>query len=521
MLLTRVSTTEQKDSGYSLRQQKDLLMGYCKTHNIQVLECIEEDFTGTTLERPQIKRLRQLVALKSVDLVLFHKWDRFSRKTSAGLVEIEKIRSKGVEINAIAEHIDFSVPQQKIMLFMYLGLGEVENEVRSQRTKNGIIGALKEGRHVNKAPIGYLNAKDPNNTSKPLIIPCSEKAPLIKAIFKEYATGLYSQESLRKKYQKLGINRSKSQFSNMLSNVIYIGKVVVPEHDDVPEEIRDALHEPIVNPVTFFKVQEIKNKKANFRIDSTKVSKHEEQLPLRGGILRCSKCGSNLTGSRSRSGNGNRNWHYYYHCSSNKGCRERFRVDLAHSELEKILTSLEPSEEVVELFKEILVEKYKANQTSKSNVLKKLKREKTAMEEKMDNLIEKFVEEDIDKQAYDRLRNKYSDEIKKIVVSIDEHSDFQKDINLYVDFGIQLLTSLNIFYRKANTEIKRKIIGSIFSEKLVFENAKYRTVKFNSAVGLIFKIINELRGDDGKIRQSISGLSYSVAPTGIEPVSIV
>lgn len=200
--------------------------------------------------------------------MLFHKWDRFSRKTSQGLVEIENIQSKGVEINAIAEYIDFKVPQQRMMLFMYLGLGEVENAVRSQRTKNGIIGALKEGRHVNKAPIGYINGKDPNNPSKPLIQPCPEKAPLIEAIFKEYATGLYSQESLRKKYHKLGINRTKSQFSNLLSNIKYVGKIIVPENNGDPMKIIDALHEAIIVPVTFHKVQQIKNNKANARINT-------------------------------------------------------------------------------------------------------------------------------------------------------------------------------------------------------------------------------------------------------------
>lgn len=103
--------------------------------------------------------------------------------------------------------------------------GKVENKKRWERTRNGIIGALKEGRHVNHAPIGYINARDPKNGNKPLIQPCPKKALLIKRIFEEYATGNYSQEAVRKKYYKLGIKRSKSQFSHLLSNILYTGKL--------------------------------------------------------------------------------------------------------------------------------------------------------------------------------------------------------------------------------------------------------------------------------------------------------
>lgn len=516
VLLSRVSTSDQKDNGYSLPQQKDLLLEYCDKFNINVIEHIEEDYTGTTLDRPQIKRLRKLISSKTVDLVLFHKWDRFSRKTSQGLIEVENIQSKGVEINAIAEYINFDVPQQKMMLFIYLGIGEVENAVRSQRTKNGIIGALKEGRHVNRAPIGYVNGKDPYNPSKPLIQPCPEKAPLIKAIFKEYATALYSQESLRKKYQKLGITRSKSQFSNLLSNIIYTGKIIVPENNGEATKIVDALHEAIIDPATYYQVQKIKSNKTNVRINTTKSSKHEDKLPLRGGILKCSKCGNNLTGSPSKSRNGN--YHYYYHCNSRKGCKERFKVELAHDELEKILTSLKPPKEVSQLFKEILIDEFKSSKLSRINIIENLQRQKALTEERLDNLTEKFAEGSIDRESYNRLKNKYTKHIRDSIIEIQENSDFKKDIDLYVDFGIQLLTRLSFFYQKATTKIKRKIIGSIFSEKLVFENEKYRTTKMNEAITLIFNNNKGLQNDKHKKRHAISSVSYSVAGTGLQHV---
>ena len=55
----------------------------------------------------------------------------------------------------------------------------------------------------------------------------------------------------------------------------------------------------------------------------------------------------------------------------------------------------------------------------------------------------------------------------------------------YCRWGQTLLTHLPIFYEKASTAVKKKILGSIFTGKLVFENGNYRTTGLNEAVALI------------------------------------
>ena len=518
VLYSRVSTTDQKDNGYSLPQQKEILSKFCSNYNIKILEYFEEDYTGTTLKRPAYTRLKAFVSKNKVDLILVHKWDRFTRSTPNGLIEIEAMQNNGIEINAIAEPIDFSIPQQKIMLHMYIGLGEVENDIRSQRTKNGIIGALKEGRYVNRAPIGYLNGKDPNNSSKPLLKPCPVKSKLIEQIFQDYSTGLYSQEYLRKKYYYKGIKRSKSQFSNLLSNLIYNGKILIPEHNGEPKQIVKAIHQPLIDDITFLKVQQVKYKKTNVRINTKKNSRHEGLFPLRGGVLKCLKCGANLTGSRSKSRNGS--YHTYYHCNSRKGCKERFSAKKAHDELVKILTSLKPREEVLHLFKAILVDEFKSSQSDRIINLKRLEREKKSLEKKLDNLTLKYaVENVIDKKIYLRLKDNFQNQIDDLTIEVSQHKNFQKDIDKFIGFGLQFLVSIDVYYKKASTEVKRRIIGSIFSGKLVFENKKYRTAKLNDAVALIFNYSKELSSNEHKKRHAISNVSYSVAGTGLEPVT--
>jgi len=515
-LYGRVSTKDQKDNGYRLPQQKKFLHEFAERNEMEIVEYFEEDYTATTFDRPEFNRMSKLIFKNKIDYVFFYKWDRFSREPN-GILKVEEWLEKGVVPNSITEWVNYDDASYYLYVGLFILQAKVENKKRGDATQEGIIGANLEGRHVNRPPIGYISGKDPSNPKKPLMKPCLIKAPLIKEIFEEYATGLYSQESLRKTYTSKGIDRTKSQFSNMLSNIRYIGKMPVSAHKQEPAQIVDGLHEAIVDEVTFLKVQQVKFGKSNVRLNTKKSTKHEEFLPLRGGVLKCAKCGSNLTGSPSKSRNGD--YHYYYHCNPKKGCKERFSVKIAHSKLATLLRELKPREEVVVLFKEILIDEYKLSQVNRIKMIRSLGKEKSNIENKLDNLTEKYITDNLDKDSYDRLKGKYLDTINLITIEISEHSDFQKDIDRFVDFGIQLLANINIPYKKAQTEIKRKIIGSIFSEKLVFEKDKYRTVKFNNAVSLIFNYNKGLQTIEHKKRHSISKVSYSVAGTGLEPVT--
>ncbi|ALM47429.1 hypothetical protein AMR72_00075 [Flavobacterium psychrophilum] len=104
-LYVRVSTDEQAEKGYSQRNQEELLRKYCSIHNIQIRNVIYEDYSAKTFNRPQWKKL--LLNLKKnknkIDLVLFLKWDRFSRNAGDAYQMINLLRKLGVEPQAIEQ----------------------------------------------------------------------------------------------------------------------------------------------------------------------------------------------------------------------------------------------------------------------------------------------------------------------------------------------------------------------------------------------------------------------------------
>lgn len=114
-LYIRVSTDEQADKGYSQRSQQNILLRYCEINNIQVRHLIFEDYSAKTFVRPEWRKLlTELDKSKNQsNLLLFTKWDRFSRNTSDAYMMIRALRQLGVEPQAIEQPLDLSIPETK------------------------------------------------------------------------------------------------------------------------------------------------------------------------------------------------------------------------------------------------------------------------------------------------------------------------------------------------------------------------------------------------------------------------
>ncbi|WP_123318610.1 recombinase family protein [Chryseobacterium sp. BIGb0232] len=85
-LYIRVSTDEQADKGYSQRDQGERLRNHCIRSGIMIDKIIFEDHSAKTFDRPgwrkYILEFNRRKAEKEGRLLLFTKWDRFSRNTS-------------------------------------------------------------------------------------------------------------------------------------------------------------------------------------------------------------------------------------------------------------------------------------------------------------------------------------------------------------------------------------------------------------------------------------------------------
>lgn len=514
VIYIRVSTAEQKDFGNSLRIQRKRIEEFCDMYKMQVVIVFEEDHSAKNFLRPEFQKLKTYVKAnkKYIDYILVHKWDRFSRNVGKALSMIEHFKKQDIEINSIENWIDYNIPDHIVMLSIYLSTPEAENSKIRERSISGTRETLKQGRYCKMQPKGYM--KGIGVDGKPLMQPDPTTAPLIKELFKDYATNLYTQQDLLKKYNTKGLDITKSSLSRLLDNVLYMGMVKVPTYKEEPEVLVEGKHISLISKDLFNVVQGIKHGRKGF---IKKKKSRNDSFPLTG-FLKCAECGQTIYGSRTNNGKKKKKTktYNYYQCNSKCKCK-RYRTEIVHRELGKLLKTIKPSNVMLELFQQILIDEYKKTKQSRLE-------DKIIIDEKIKHIkatqskvTKKFAIDAIDESIYEQIMHDYKIELTDLNAASLELLDYQKDLDTLIIFGTNLLANLDKFYNDANIDVKTRLLSSIFVEKLEFFDKSFRTHPFNDAISLLCRYNKAFRRSKTKKGTILSNNSLKVLKAGIEP----
>ncbi|HQS25219.1 MAG: hypothetical protein B7Y11_12425 [Sphingobacteriia bacterium 24-36-13] len=507
IIYVRVSTEDQKEHGYSLDSQRELLILYAKKQGWNVLRVFEDDFSAWKgFDRPGYNLLKEYISnnKKSIDGLIFTQWSRFSRETTEALVEIRRLRKLGIEPNAIEQWIDFSIPENMYMLAIYITAPQVENDRLSQRTKAGNRQALKQGRWLWKAPFGYTN----NRITK-LIEVVEEEAELIRSCYQMMASGLYNAEEVRRKYSEDGMRLSKQAFLDMLQNPVYIGKIKVPAFKDEPEQLVAGQHIPIVGSELFEDVQLVLNGKKKPYRGLTQNS----SLPLVGHLY-CPLCEGRMTGSASR---GNGGIYHYYHCQRKYGCKNQIKAEIANDAFLEQMKSIQPDPEVLELYHLILQDVFDRNSSKNEDEKKALQKEIEKIDSIIDSAINKNLSGVFDDETFIRLKERLEAQKSTSLSRLKTLKSMKSEFQIYINYSTSLLANIGGYYQSSSVETKKKIIGSIYPDKIYFTNNSYRTTRINEVVDLIVNGSKDLKQ---KSLAKNARLSSLAPPSGLEPETL-
>ena len=135
----RVSTEEQ-----NLDRQIDAL----QQAGIDDRLIYKEKITGTKKDRPELQKM--LNHLNKGDIVIITDLTRISRSTKDLLDIVEKIRNKGASIRSLKDtwlDTTSNNPYNEFLLTVMSGLSQLERDLISQRTKEGLASAKARGRN--------------------------------------------------------------------------------------------------------------------------------------------------------------------------------------------------------------------------------------------------------------------------------------------------------------------------------------------------------------------------------------
>jgi site-specific DNA recombinase len=510
IIYIRVSTDEQADKGYSLKHQMERLEKFCEIHNIDIAVTFKEDYSAKTFNRPEFTKLLAMLKKNKnlADMLLFTKWDRFSRNAGDAYGMINQLNRLGVEPQAMEQPLDLNVPENKIMLAVYLAAPEVENDRRALNVLVGMRRARKEGRWMATAPKGYKNTVDEN--TKKIIAP-SDDAIYIKFIFEEIAKGVHNLEQVWRMALEKGFECSKNNIWVLVRNPVYCGKITIPAYKEEPLMIVQGTHEPIISEALFYNVQDVLDgRKRNVPTKNTS----KEELPLRGFLI-CKQCGSHLTGSASKGRLGGR--YFYYHCK--KGCNERFKASEANRLFLNELLKFECKVNVIEAYYKVMHDMFKLNGEDKSQAVKQINIEIQRNKERVQKAQQMMLDGDINASEFRDVKSQYQPEIDKLTRRAIEVASMDSNYKKYLDDGFCLLKHFASEYNRASLDIKQKLIGSVFPEKLIFDKNEYRTQNMMGVVHKICSKINAFGAKKSGTEDKKLSLSHRVTPAGLEPTT--
>jgi site-specific DNA recombinase len=272
-LYIRVSTDAQRDEGYSVDAQKQMLEAYCVSRGIQDYEFYTDGgYTGSHTDRPELRRLISDAKNGKLGCVVVYKLDRLSRSQKDTLYLIEDVfNPNNVDFTSINEHMDTSTPMGRLMLGILSAFAQLERENIRERTRMGMKERVKSGLWMGggRVPFGYDYDRENG-----ILVPNAD-AETVKTIYRLYIQG-YSLNHIAKitglKYERLAYQvltrKSNAGFICYNGNE-YMGR-----------------HEPIISLETYHTAMDCLRERS--------VKRFKDSGHLLTGLVVCGRCGAKM-----------------------------------------------------------------------------------------------------------------------------------------------------------------------------------------------------------------------------------
>ena len=192
-IYARVSSEQQKEEN-TIASQTAALVEFARDRGFSVPDewvIEDEGFSGASLLRPGLERLRDLVAEGYIHAVLIHSPDRLSRKYAYQVLLTEEFARHGVEtIFLKAPHSD--TPEDQLMLQFQGMIAEYERAQILERSRRGKRHRARAGEVsvLCGAPYGYRYIRKTSDTPARYEVDAAE-AEVVRMVYDKYtAEGL-------------------------------------------------------------------------------------------------------------------------------------------------------------------------------------------------------------------------------------------------------------------------------------------------------------------------------------------
>ena len=524
---------ELKGESNSITNQRGILEKYASEHhfpNIQFF--IDDGYSGTNFDRPDFKRIENLITENKIGTLIVKDMSRFGRDyLKVGYYLDVLFPVKNVRFIAINDNVDSEKGLDDFLPFKNI-LNEWYARDTSKKIRAVIRAKGEKGERIcYNPPYGYL--KNPDNPKEWIVD--REAAAVIRRIFDMFVTGkgakqianILTKEGVLNPTShkaKLGIKTNHkltddclwyyASVTDILDNKTYLGHTVnfktyrnsykdkkMHFNSEENQMIFKNTHEAIIDEGTF---ELAKKLRANRRV----INKYN--MPdLFAGLLICADCGARLYQRRYKDKSQN---HYY--CSSYK---KRKPCTMHHTKTSRLTNTV--FNEICKLIKisdkaffKKLLDKFEKNRIKNIDNLEKELKKKEIRIDKLQEILKGLYDEKLNKiisdEQFNRLYdiyNKEFQELNKRTIEIDTEKKELKNKRLDTDKFEKALNK----YKEFNevSELTVEILNELIDKIICYEpegKGKNRTQRLDiywNGIGLIEPVIVKEQTKNTKQKQ--------------------
>ena len=344
----RVSSERQKEQE-TIASQTAALLEHAASQNWTVppeWRFPDEGYSGASLVRPGLDRLRDRVAEGQIDTVVALSPDRLSRKYAYQILLTEELQRHGAEL-LFVKSPPASTPEERLLTQVQGMIAEYERAQILERTRRGKRYRARQGsvNVLSGAPYGYSYKKKTDSSSAYYEV-IEAEAAVVRQAFELFTVKQFSIGAVTRTLNEQGTPTrtrdsrwERSTVWAMLRNPAYVGKACFGKTERKPRQrITRALRQkggytnrcganqerpreewieisvpPLIEEATFALAQEQLEKNKRFS------QRRTIEPTLLQGILVCARCGYSLYRSSTRT---SKRKLYYYRCIGSDAWRK-------------------------------------------------------------------------------------------------------------------------------------------------------------------------------------------------------
>lgn len=500
----RKSTDVEDKQELSLEAQRGIINDFAAKEHLNIVKWFEEKKSAKNPGRPLFNEMMSLLqeSPRSTLGILAHKPDRLSRNwTDVGLI-CEIWDKQNLDLNFVTGRFENNA-QGKAMFGMQALMAKWYVDNLGEETKKGLNERVRLGFFPGVPPLGYLTRKEY------LVLTGKEsdireidpsRAPIIKKAFEYYDLGKYSLDGIVKwayaeGFRGRGTPRrpptkvGKGAWYNILTSHFYYG------YFEWNKVIHKGTHHPIVNYDLWQRVQE-----------RLRLKGHSFQrlylFPFKLKQMKCGGCGGGITAEQKFQmfcTNCRHKFHYpnkrkcpkcktlikdmvspqrlhyiFYHCTRSR-FKECDQKSVTHEYLEntfaEALGKIVLPPELDEVFREELKAGLKDEQNLRDVSLQNLNKNLGIVTEKLDRLLELYINKQLEKDLFDKKKEEYETEKRGLEIQIEKYKRLDKKWFDTALLYLELSSKAKELFQKASDEKKNELLSFVF-QNLVLKEKK-------------------------------------------------